>query len=181
MRLRWISLIYSRPPHVCKYKKSSLVLIISFIWKEFQSATSGFGANGIFPALSLYYKQDLDDNQQKLTLRRIDSWAFISWRVLETFQSEEQRKEPLKLRDNISDKCKSDQLFMWEYIQSPVNQQDTARWQLAHTFVTLSILSMLGEVEEESSCVILWYRVTDHSDKVKHLLHSCFYSLSLPL
>lgn len=64
------------------------MLIISFILKEFQNANSGFGGNGIFPALWLYYKQDLDDNKYKLTLGRIDSWGFISWRVLEMFQSE---------------------------------------------------------------------------------------------
>lgn len=47
-------------------------------------------------------------------------------------------------------------------------------WRHAHTFVTLFILTMVGEEEEERSYIILWYRVTDHSDKVKHLLHNCF-------
>lgn len=74
--------------------KSFLMLIISFIWKEFQSATSVFGGNGIFLALSLYYKQDLDDNEYKLTLGHIDSWGLISWQLEEMFQSDEQRKEP---------------------------------------------------------------------------------------
>lgn len=100
--------------------------MISFIWKEFQSATSGFGGNGIFLALWLYYKQALDDNEYKLTLRRIDSWGFISQRVLELFRPEEQRKAPLKLRDHVSDQCKSDPLFIVGlYMQSPVNQEDS--------------------------------------------------------
>lgn len=115
MRLRFISPIHSPPPHVCKCMKSFLVLIISFIWKEFQSGTSGFGGNGIFPALLLCYKKDLDDNEYKLTLGCIDSWASfhglhfmvslgnvsVRWAEKRAFQAPRQHFWSMQKRPNV--------------------------------------------------------------------------------
>lgn len=64
-----------------------------------------------FLALLPFYKQIVDDNEYKLTLWHIDSWDFISCWALEMFQPEEQRRERLRLREDISNQWKSNRLF----------------------------------------------------------------------